>query len=125
MIESIPENREVASREEVLSALEEFAENLDVNHLKRVKEEEVSATEAEICAATAILRCVELVNQHGLVLLKAIKRIYLYSQVPDPVDIVYEIANSDPERPIFPAQKEDIYGCKAILCAMKLAGATL
>lgn len=127
MNENISENRERASREEILTALKKYAERLDVSHLKRVQEGEVTATEAEKCAAKAILWCVESVSRHGgLDILSAIQRIYAYSLASEPVGEVYDIANTpNPAHPTFPSKTEDVYGCRAILYAMELVGATL
>ena len=127
MNEITPENREVATREEILTALKKYAEHLNVNHLKSVQEGGVTAAEAEKCAARAILWCIDSVNQHdGLDLSRAIQRIYAYSLVPEPVREVYQIACTlDPAYPEFPTKTEDVHGCRAILYAMDLAGATL
>jgi hypothetical protein len=115
----------MGQREAVLSSLEKFAEALDVNFLKSIQYE--GATEADRCAAEAILWCVDVVNRHGgLNLSSAIQRVYAYSSVSDPVCEIYEIAQTpDPEQPAFPTKTEDVYGCRAILYAMDLAGATL
>jgi hypothetical protein len=127
MLNAPSEDAESASREEVLAALAQLSEYPDRTLLRGMKDETVEATAAQRFAATAILGCIEAVEKRGgLNIGAAVNRIYMYSLTATPPAEIYQIAyTSDPAHPSWPTKTEDVYGCRAILEAMRLAGATL